>query len=161
MTDTSLISGADELRFRLSGGLYEPGDAEYDDTCTLFNTMVERRPRFVARCVAIDDVVAAIAFARERHLPVAVRAGGHSVAGLSLCDDGVVLDLRGMAEIDVDPDRRTVRIGGGCIWADVDRATQAHGLATTGGRAATTGGAGLTRGGGSGWRVRTCGRACD
>lgn len=161
MTHTSLITGVDELRFRLSGGLYEPGDAQYDDTCTLFNTMVERRPRYVARCVAVDDVVAVLAFARERHLPVAVRAGGHSVAGLSLCDDGVVLDMRGMTEIDVDLDRRTVRVGGGCIWADVDRATQAHGLATTGGRVSTTGVAGLTLGGGSGWLERAYGLACD
>lgn len=161
MTHTSLITGVDELRFRLSGGLHEPGDAQYEDTCTLFNTMVERRPRFVARCVALDDVVAVIAFARELHLPVAVRAGGHSVAGLSLCDDGVVLDMRGMTEIDVNVDRRTVRIGGGCIWADVDRATQVHGLATTGGRVSTTGVAGLTLGGGSGWLERKYGLACD
>ena len=161
MTHTPLITGVDELRFRLSGGLHEPGDAQYEDTCTLFNTMVDRRPRYVARCVAVDDVVAVLAFARERHLPVAVRAGGHSVAGLSLCDDGVVLDLRGMTEIDVDPDSRTVRIGGGCTWADVDRATQAHGLATTGGRVSTTGVAGLTLGGGSGWLERAYGLACD
>ena len=161
MTQTPLITGLDELRFRLGGALYEPGDVQYDDACTLFNTMVERRPRVVARCVAPDDVVAAIAFARERDLPVAVRAGGHSVAGLSLCDNGVVLDVRGMDEIDVDVHRRTVRVGGGCVWADVDRATQAHGLATTGGRVSTTGVAGLTLGGGSGWLERKHGLACD
>jgi len=161
MPETTLTSSVDELRFRLQGGLHEPGDASYEDTCTLFNTMIERRPRLVAECVAADDVVAALAFARDQGLPIAVRAGGHSVAGLSLCDDGVVLDVRGMADIDVDTDRRVARIGGGAIWADVDRATQVHGLATTGGRVSTTGVAGLTLGGGSGWLERKHGLTCD
>ena len=161
MPNTTITSSVDELRFRLQGGLHEPGDAYYESTCTLFNTMIERRPRFVAECVAVDDVVAALAFAREHHLPVAVRAGGHSVAGLSLCDDGVVLDLRGMCDIDVDPERRIARVGGGAIWAQLDRATQVHGLATTGGRVSTTGVAGLTLGGGSGWLERKHGLACD
>ncbi|HSR28879.1 MAG TPA: FAD-dependent oxidoreductase, partial [Actinomycetes bacterium] len=122
---------------------------------------INRRPRYVAECLAVDDVVAALAFARSHDLPVAVRAGGHSVAGLSLCDDGLVLDLRGMADIDVDPGRRIARVGGGALWADFDRATQAHGLATTGGRVSTTGVAGLTLGGGSGWLERKHGLACD
>ena len=161
MPNTTITSSADELRFRLQGGLHEPGDAYYESTCTLFNTMIERRPRFVAECVAVDDVVAALAFARERDLPVAVRAGGHSVAGLSLCDDGVVLDVRGMSDIDVDPARRIARVGGGAVGAQLDRATQAHGLATTGGRVSTTGVAGLTLGGGSGWLERKHGLACD
>ena len=149
MTST-LTASADELRFRLHGGLHEPGDSYYEDSRTLFNTMINRRPRYVAECLAVDDVVAALAFARGHDLPIAVRAGGHSVAGLSLCDDGLVLDVRGMADIDVDPGRRIARVGGGARWADLDRATQAHGLATTGGRVSTTGVAGLTLGGGSG-----------
>ncbi len=161
MFETSITSGVDELRFRLQGGVHQPGDEYYEDTCTLFNTMIDRRPLLVAECVAVDDVVAAVAFARDRDLPVAVRAGGHSVAGMSLCDDGVVLDLRGMADVDVDADRRIARIGGGAIWADVDRLTQAHGLAATGGRVSTTGVAGLTLGGGSGWLERKHGLACD
>jgi FAD/FMN-containing dehydrogenase len=156
-----LTIGIEELRFRLQGGVHEPGDAYYEDTCTLFNTMIDRRPRWVAECVAVEDVVAALAFARTHGLPVAVRAGGHSVAGLSLCDDGVVLDVRRIADIEVDPARRIARIGGGAVWADVDRATQAHGLATTGGRVSTTGVAGLTLGGGSGWLERKHGLACD
>src|SRR5919202_1780527 len=123
--------------------------------------MIDRRPGLVAECLAADDVVPALAFARAHHLPVAVRAGGHSVAGLSLCDDGVVLDLRGMADIAIDPARRVARIGGGAIWAAVDGATQTHGLATTGGRVSTTGVAGLTLGGGSGWLERAHGLACD
>ena len=160
-TVTSGMSRIDELRFRLQGGVHEPGDAYYEDTCTLFNTMIDRRPRWVAECVVVDDVVAALAFARDHDLPIAVRAGGHSVAGLSLCDDGLVLDVRRMADIDVDAGRRIARVGGGAIWADVDRVTQAHGLATTGGRVSTTGVAGLTLGGGSGWLERKHGLACD
>jgi FAD/FMN-containing dehydrogenase len=160
MTST-LTAGADELRFRLHGGLHEPGDSYYEDSRTLFNTMINRRPRYVAECLAVDDVVAALAFARGHDLPVAVRAGGHSVAGLSLCDDGLVLDVRRIADIEVDPTRRIARIGGGAIWADVDPATQAYGLAPTGGRVSTTGVAGLTLGGGSGWLERKHGLTCD
>ena len=160
---SSLLSpiALDELRLRLHGGVFEPGDPQYDETCTLFNAMIERRPRVVARCLAPDDVIAALAFARDEGLPVAVRAGGHSVAGLSLREDGVVLDVRGMHDVEVDPVRRVARVGGGATWAEVDRATQAHGLATTGGRVSTTGVAGLTLGGGSGWLERKHGLACD
>jgi FAD/FMN-containing dehydrogenase len=156
-TDTAI----DELRLRLAGGLHEPGSAGYDDGCSLFNAMVERRPALVARCTAPDDVVAALAFARDHELRVTVRAGGHSVSGASLCDGGLVLDVRGMADVEVDPDRRIVRVGGGATWAAVDRATQAHGLATTGGRVSSTGVVGLTAGGGSGWLERKHGLACD
>jgi FAD/FMN-containing dehydrogenase len=161
MFETKTLSGVDELRFRLQGGLHGPGDEAYEDACTLFNTMIERRPRLVAECLLVDDVVATLAFAREHDLSVAVRAGGHSVAGLSLCDDGVVLDIRGLSEIEVDPGRRVARVGGGAVGASLDRATQAHGLATTGGRVSTTGVAGLTLGGGSGWLERKHGLACD
>jgi FAD/FMN-containing dehydrogenase len=161
MSSIASPTAVDELRFRLHGGLHQPGDAGYVDCCTLFNTMIERRPRLVAECMVVDDVMASLAFARDHGLPVAVRAGGHSVAGLSLCDDGIVLDVRGLADVDVDPDRRVVRVGGGATWAAVDRATQAHGLATTGGRVSTTGVAGLTLGGGSGWLERKHGLACD
>jgi FAD/FMN-containing dehydrogenase len=158
---TPILTATDELRLRLGGGLHEPGDAEYEDACMLFNAIVEKRPRFVARCSAPDDVVAALAFAREHGLDVSVRAGGHSVTGLSLCDDGLVLDVRGMSDVEVDPERRVARIGGGATWALVDRATQAHGLATTGGRVSSTGVVGLTLGGGSGWLERMHGLACD
>ena len=157
---TTIQSSLDELRFRLGGGLHVPGEPEYDDACRLFNATISTRPRFVARCCAPDDVIAALAFARAHRLPVAVRAGGHSVAGLSLCD-GLVLDVRGLVDVDVDPERRVVRVGGGATWAAVDAATQAHGLATTGGRVSTTGVAGLTLGGGSGWLERAHGLACD
>jgi FAD/FMN-containing dehydrogenase len=151
----------DELRFRLGGELHEPGSPEYDDACALFNSMIEKRPRLVARCAAPEDVVAALAYARERAMPVAVRAGGHSVTGLSLCDDGLTIDLRGIDTVEVDPQARVARVGGGATWGAVDRATQEHGLATTGGRVSTTGVAGLTLGGGSGWLERKHGLACD
>ena len=154
-------SAADELRLRLRGGLHEPGDPAYADACTLFNSMIERRPAYVAACATPDDVVAALAFAREHGLDVAVRAGGHSVAGQSLVDDGLVIDLRPMSDVEVDPQRRIARVGGGATWAHVDRATTAHGLATTGGRVSTTGVAGLALGGGSGWLERKHGLACD
>jgi FAD/FMN-containing dehydrogenase len=157
MTDIAL----DELRLRLNGGVYQPGDPEYADTCTLFNSMIDRRPALVAQCAAPDEVASALAFARRHELPVAVRAGGHSVAGLSLVDDGLVIDVRGMSDIAVDPDRRVARVGAGARWAELDRATQAHGLATTGGRVSSTGVAGLTLGGGSGWLERKHGLACD
>ena len=141
--------------------LHEPGSAAYEDACTLFNSMIEHRPRYVARCASAADVALSLSFADALGLPVAVRAGGHSVAGLSLCEGGVVLDVRGLDDIEVDAERRIVRAGGGSTWAQVDAATQAHGLATTGGRVSTTGVAGLTLGGGSGWLERKHGLACD
>ena len=155
------VDAASELRYRLGGGLHEPGSPEYDEACELFNAMIETRPRYVARCNAPDDVVAALAFARNHDLEVAVRAGGHSVTGLSLREDGLVLDVRGMSDVEVDPQRRIARVGGGATWATVDEATQAHGLAAPGGRVSTTGVGGLTLGGGSGWLERKHGFACD
>jgi FAD/FMN-containing dehydrogenase len=138
-----------------------PGQAKYADACSLFNGMIERRPRMVAHCSSAEEVASAVAFARLHDLEVAVRAGGHSVAGQSLVDDGLVLDVRGIDEVSVDPIARTARVGGGATWAPVDAATQAHGLATTGGRVSNTGVVGLTIGGGSGWLERKHGLACD
>lgn len=163
MTPTPLASqpALDDLRARLQGELSLPGTPAYTDACTLYNAMVSKRPLAVARCVAPDDVVAVLHVARRHGLPVAARAGGHSVTGKSLCDDGLVLDLRGMSDVEVDPERRVARIGGGATWAQVDRATGEHGLATTGGRVSTTGVGGLTLGGGSGWLERKHGLSCD
>src|SRR5215207_9003896 len=140
--------------------LHEPGSPAYEDACVVFNAMIETRPRFVARCSNRGDVAAALAFAAERGLEVSVRAGGHAVSGKALCE-GVVLDVRGIDSVEVDAVRRVVRVGGGATWAQVDRATQEHGLATTGGRVSTTGVAGLTLGGGSGWLERKHGLTCD
>jgi FAD/FMN-containing dehydrogenase len=151
----------DELRMRLRGDLHRPGEPGYEDACSLFNSMVDRRPALVARCSAPDDVIASLAFADDAGIEVAVRGGGHSVAGHCLTDGGLVLDVRGMNDVEVDPVRRIARVGGGATWAEVDRATQEHGLATTGGRVSTTGVAGLTMGGGSGWLERKHGLACD
>src|ERR687898_1076036 len=140
--------------------LHEPGSPAYEDACVLFNSMIETRPRYVARCASPDNVAEALAFAGAQGLEVSVRAGGHAVSGRALCE-GVVLDVRGIDFVEVDPERRVARIGGGATWAQVDRATQEHGLATTGGRVSTTGVAGLTLGGGSGWLERAWGLSCD
>jgi len=158
---TAPTASLDELRLRLGGGVYEPGEPAYEDACKLFNAIVERRPRAVAACAAADDVIAALAFARDAGLEVSVRAGGHSVTGLSLNDGGLVLDVRPMNEIEVDHERRVARVGAGATWGELDRATQAHGLATTGGRVSSTGVVGLTLGGGSGWLERKLGLASD
>jgi FAD/FMN-containing dehydrogenase len=150
-----------QLRHALRGHVYDPGELEYEDACTLFNAMVEKRPRHVARCSHPHQVAAALAFARTRGLRVAVRGGGHSVAGLSLVEDGLVIDVRGLSEVVVDPVHRVARIGGGATWAQVDAATQEHGLATVGGRVSSTGVVGLTLGGGSGWLERKHGLTID
>ncbi|HUP73463.1 MAG TPA: FAD-binding oxidoreductase [Acidimicrobiales bacterium] len=141
--------------------LIHPEDARYDDARTVFNAMVDKRPAVIAECASPTDVVHALALARERVYDVAVRAGGHSVAGLSMNDDGLVVDVRPMKDIEVDPKRRWARVGAGVTWGEFDRAAQAHGLATTGGRASTTGVAGFTLGGGSGWLERAYGLTCD
>ena len=126
----------EELRFRLRGGVHEPGDAYYEDTTTLFNTMIDPQPATAGGRVPRRRRRGRGTGLRPHHaLPIAVRAGGHSVAGLSLCDDGLVLDLRGMADIDVDAGQCRVRIGGGAIWADVDRVgPRPTGSPPTGGR---------------------------
>src|ERR1700733_13574138 len=123
--------------------------------------MIDRRPAVVARCATPADVAAALELAGREGLAVAVRAGGHSVAGMSVNDGGMVIDVRPMKEITVDPDKRTVRAGAGVTWAELDAATQEYGLATTGGRVSSTGIAGFTLGGGSGWAERKFGLACD
>ena len=136
-------------------------DSTYDEARAVFNAMIDRRPALIARCTGPDDVALALAYARAEGLPVAVRAGGHSVAGMSLVDDGVVIDVRPLGSIEVDARRRTVRVGAGVLWGELDRRTQQYGLATTGGRVSTTGVAGFTLGGGSGWIERKHGLACD
>src|SRR5688500_2889771 len=140
--------------------LHEPGSPAYEDACVLFNAMIGTRPRFVARCSDPGAVASGTALRAERGREGSVRASGHAVSREALCE-GVGRDVRGMDSVEVGPVRRVVRVGGGATWAQVDRATQAHGLATTGGRVSTTGVAGLALGGGSGWLERKHGLACD
>ena len=139
----------------------ERTDARYDERRTLFNAMIDKRPRVIAGCETPADIRAALDRARDDGLEVAIRSGGHSVAGQSTNDDGLVIDVRDMKSIDIDATARRARVGGGCTWAEFDAAAQQHGLATTGGRVSTTGVAGLTLGGGSGWLERKHGLSCD
>jgi hypothetical protein len=141
--------------------LITPDDSGYDEARKVWNGAIDRRPALIARCRDSDDVVAALRLADERGLAVAVRGGGHGVAGLAVCDDGLVVDLSPMKDIAVDPDRRTARAGGGVLWGELDAATQAHGLATVGGIVTHTGIAGLTLGGGIGWLMRRHGATVD
>jgi FAD/FMN-containing dehydrogenase len=144
-----------------AGELILPGDPRYDVSRTVFNAMVDRRPALIARCATTDDVSAAVRFARETGLAVAVRGGGHSVVGFGVCDGGIVIDLGGLDTIEVDPVAKTARVGGGAVWGAFDAATQEHGLHTPGGRVTTTGIGGFTTGGGYGWTSSKHGLACD
>src|SRR5919202_2317423 len=151
----------DILAQSVRGPVLRPGDDAYDTARRVWNGMIDRRPRWIVRCAGAADVVAAVNFAREQRLPLAVRAGGHSAAGHSIADDGLMIDLSSMKGIRVDPARRTARAEPGLTWAEFDRETQAFGLATTGGFVPTTGIAGLTLGGGIGWLGRTYSLSCD
>jgi FAD/FMN-containing dehydrogenase len=149
------------LRSALRGAVIQPGDADYDSARAVWNGMINRRPGMIVRPADATDVVRAVTHARGRALPLAVRGGGHSAAGLSICDGGLVIDLSSMKGVEVDPVQRIARAQGGATWGDVDRATQAHGLATTGGLISSTGIGGLTLGGGQGWLMRKYGLSVD
>ncbi|MPV35897.1 FAD-binding oxidoreductase [Georgenia subflava] len=144
-----------------SGELIGPDDPGYDDARRVYNASIDRRPALVARPRGPADVARAVAFARAHDLPVAVRGGGHNGAGLGTVDDGVVIDLRHLREVEVDAAARTATVGGGATWGEVDRATSAFGLATPSGIISTTGVGGLTLGGGIGHLTRRCGLAID
>src|ERR1700739_351711 len=149
------------FRASLRGELIEPGDAGYEDARRVYNRMIERRPRMIARCADVADVIVAVNFGREQKLLVAIRGGGHNAGGLGVCDDGLVIDLTPMNYVRVDPQKKTVRVGGGALWRDVDHATHAFGLAVPSGIISTTGVAGLTLGGGIGYLSRRYGLTID
>src|SRR3954447_13175051 len=151
-----------ELRESIQGEVLTPTDPGYLEAAKIWNgAHDDRRPALVLRCAGAADVATAVGFARSNDLPIAVRGGGHSIAGFSTCDDGIVIDLSRMNEVRVDPVARRATVGGGAVWADVDSRTQQHGLATTGGLVSSTGVAGFTLGGGIGWTMRKFGLACD
>src|SRR3954452_9818949 len=151
-----------ELREAVRGELVTPDDNGYAEASRIWNGAHDgRRPALVVRCSGAADVIAAVGFGRSNDLQIAVRGGGHSIAGFSTVDDGIVIDLAPMSSVRVDPVARRAFVGGGAVWRDVDHETQAHGLATTGGLVSTTGVAGFTLGGGIGWTMRKFGLACD
>jgi FAD/FMN-containing dehydrogenase len=151
-----------QLRDTVRGEILAPDDVGYYEASRVWNGAHDgHRPAAIVRCTGVADVLAAVGFARSNDLPVAVRGGGHSVAGFSTIDCGIVIDLGPMNDVQVDPSARRASVGGGAVWADVDHETQAHGLATTGGLVSTTGVGGFTLGGGIGWLMRKYGLACD
>lgn len=151
----------DELRASFRGELVRPADPTYDEQRKVWNGSIDRRPALIARCTGVADVIAAVRFARETGLLVAVRGGGHSFPGHSVCDGGILIDLGPMRGIRVDPKARTARAQAGVLWGELDRETQEFGLATTGGIVTHTGVAGLTLGGGIGWAQRKHGLTID
>jgi FAD/FMN-containing dehydrogenase len=149
------------LRESLRGDMLQPGEPEYDTTRGIWNGMIDRRPRLIVRCHGVADVIAAVNFARDHALLVAVRGGGHGVAGHAVCDGGMMIDLSGMRAVRVDPGARRAWVQGGATWGDVDCETTAFGLATPGGLISTTGVGGLTLSGGVGWLRGTAGLCVD
>ncbi len=150
-----------EFSSRMRGPLLRPGSVGYEHAARVYNAMIDKRPAFIAQCMDVADVIAAVNFAREHNLTLAVRGGGHSGPGLGTCDDGMVIDLSGLKGIRVDPSARNVRVEGGCTWAAVDHATHPFGLAVPGGFISTTGVGGLTLGGGIGYLSPLLGLTID
>jgi FAD/FMN-containing dehydrogenase len=155
------VKQVDQLRSRFRGRIIQPGDGDYEAARKVYNGMIDKRPRLIAQCADVADVMAAVNFGRKHGMLTAIRGGGHSAGGLGICHDGLVVDLSPMKGVRVDPSARTVRVEGGCVWADVDHATHAFGMATPGGTIASTGVAGLTLGGGIGHLTRTHGLTID
>jgi FAD/FMN-containing dehydrogenase len=164
MDSTDVVVGAPEieaLRGQIRGTVLAPMDEGFEQAASVWNGMIERRPALVVRCAGNADVIAALGFAREQGLPVSVRGGGHNVAGNALREGGVVIDLSALTGVRVNPERKTVRAGGGALLADVDHETQAFGLATPLGAVPRTGIGGLTLHGGLGFLTRRLGLSCD
>lgn len=161
--DSTVLHSDDleDLRQCLRGPLLTEGDDGYADSRRVWNAMIDRRPALIARCSGVADVRAAVDFAREHELLLSVQGGGHNVAGNAVCDGGLMLDLSPMNQVRIDPERRTARVGGGAVMADLDHESQAFGMATTGGIVSTTGVAGITLGGGLGYLSRKHGLVHD
>lgn len=151
----------EKFKSKLRGELYLPGESGYEQARSIWNGMIERRPGWIARCIGVADVIAAVNFARDNDLLLSVRGGGHNVSGSAVCEGGLMVDLSLMRGIHVDPDRRIARVQPGTNWGDVDRETQLFGLAVPGGIVSATGVAGLTLGGGFGWISRKYGLTSD
>jgi FAD/FMN-containing dehydrogenase len=151
----------EELRSEFQGEVITPTTAGYDEARKIWNGMIDHRPRAILRCTGTEDVQSAVRFAAARDFFPSIRAGGHNVAGTALAPDGLVIDVSRMKGIAVDPAQRTALAQTGLLWGEFDRATQAHGLATTGGLISTTGIAGLTLGGGVGWLMGRSVLSCD
>src|SRR3954469_23467773 len=158
---TTAAGSVEDLRAAVRGTVITPADAAYEDARRVWNAIIDRRPAAIVRCRAAADVITAVNFARDNHLPLAVRGGAHNVAGRCTCDNGIVVDFSEMKSIRVDPAARTARAEPGLRWSEFDRETQAFGLATTGGTVGDTGIAGLTLGGGFGWLEGKCGMTVD
>src|SRR6266498_548300 len=150
-----------QFRNQFRGKLIEPTDPEYDEARKVYNAMISKKPRLIALCTDVADVMAAVHFGQQHAFKVSIRSGGHNAGGLGVCDDGLVINLSRIKFVHVDPAARTVRVGGGCTWGDIDHATHAFGLAVPCGVISTTGVGGLTLGGGIGHLTRGYGLTVD
>jgi FAD binding domain/Berberine and berberine like len=158
MLTTEMISG---LKVNFRGTLIQPQDAGYDEARKVYNAMFDKHPALIAQCTDVTDVIAAVNFARENNILLAIKGGGHNAAGLGMCDDGMVIDLCKMKSVHIDPNDRTVRVEGGCTLGDVDHATHGLGRVVPSGIISTTGIGGITLGGGIGYFTRQCGLSID
>lgn len=155
---TELIS---QLKNKIEGSVISPTDTSYNEKRKVYNAMIDKRPGAIVMCMNVNDVKAAVNFGRNNNVLVAIRGGGHNGGGLGLCDDGLVIDLSGLKSISVNTENNTVKVGGGCIWNEVDNATHEHGLAIPSGMVSSTGVGGLTLGGGVGYLARKYGLTID
>ncbi|MDZ7689786.1 MAG: FAD-binding oxidoreductase [Balneolaceae bacterium] len=155
------MSAIEALQGQIKGNVVMPDDENYDEARTIFNAMIDKYPRAIIKCTSTDDVIKAVNYASDNDIDIAIRSGGHNGPGLALVDDGLVIDLSEMKDIEVDPETKTVRVEGGCTWGDVDQATHEFSLATPSGIISTTGVGGLTLGGGHGYLTRKYGLTID